>query len=125
MLDISKKYNATFLCCVLICCTCYGQFHLVLGCSLLVTWTTCSFCDSCTIQTAYVMQVPQNKVVTIKEALEISERKVATLTRSLHSSMKLKGEPNCADTIIAVKEHLMRRSCCRFLRQDMQVCPKL
>ncbi|KAM3395120.1 putative protein isoform X1 [Capsicum galapagoense] len=69
-----------------------------------------------------LQEVPQNKVVTIKEALEISERKVATLTRSLHSSMQLKGEPNCADAIIAVKEHLMRRSCCRFLRQDMQMC---
>lgn len=68
-----------------------------------------------------VMQVPHNKVSTIKEALEISERKVATLTGSLHSSLKLKGEPNCADTIISVKEQLMRRSCCRFLRQDLQV----
>lgn len=69
-----------------------------------------------------LQEVPQNKVATIKEALEISERKVANLTRSLHSSLKLKGEPNCADTIISVKEHLMRRSCCRFLRQDMQKC---
>lgn len=68
-----------------------------------------------------VMQVPHNKGTTIKEALKISERKVATLTRSLHSSLKLKGEPKCADTIISVKEHLMRRSCCRFLHQDMQV----
>ncbi|XP_015169008.1 uncharacterized protein [Solanum tuberosum] len=66
-------------------------------------------------------EVPHNKVATIKEALKISERKVATLTRSFHSSLKLKGEPNCADTIISVKEHLMRRSCCRFLRQDMQM----
>ncbi|MCD7470466.1 hypothetical protein HAX54_010368 [Datura stramonium] len=69
-----------------------------------------------------LQEVPQNKVATMKEALEISERKVANLTRSLHSSLKLKGEPNCADTIISVKEHLMRRSCCRFLRQDMQKC---
>lgn len=68
-----------------------------------------------------VMQVPHNKVATMKEALETSERKVATLTRYLHSSLKLKGEPNFADTIISVKEHLMRRACCRFLRQDMQV----
>ncbi|KAK4369273.1 hypothetical protein RND71_013065 [Anisodus tanguticus] len=67
-----------------------------------------------------VQEVPHNKVASIKEALEISERKVANLTRSLHSSLKLKGEPNCADTIISVKEHFMRRSCCRFLRQDMQ-----
>ncbi|XP_049370678.1 uncharacterized protein LOC125835606 isoform X2 [Solanum verrucosum] len=68
-----------------------------------------------------LQEVLHNKVATIKEALKISERKVATLTRSLHSSLKLKGEPNCADTIISVKEHLMRRSCCRFLRQDMQM----
>ncbi|XP_004243880.1 uncharacterized protein [Solanum lycopersicum] len=66
-------------------------------------------------------EVPHNKGTTIKEALKISERKVATLTRSLHSSLKLKGEPKCADTIISVKEHLMRRSCCRFLHQDMQM----
>ncbi|KAK4341783.1 hypothetical protein RND71_037599 [Anisodus tanguticus] len=69
-----------------------------------------------------VQEVLHNKVASIKEALEISERKIANLTRSLHSSLQLKGEPNCADTIISVEEHLMRRSCCRFLRQDMQMC---
>ncbi|XP_019249306.1 PREDICTED: uncharacterized protein LOC109228611 isoform X2 [Nicotiana attenuata] len=63
-----------------------------------------------------------NKVATIKEGLEVSERKVAKLARSLRSSFKLEGEPSCAATIISVKEHLMRRSCCRFLRQDMQMC---
>ncbi|XP_075079553.1 uncharacterized protein LOC107810186 isoform X1 [Nicotiana tabacum] len=63
-----------------------------------------------------------NKVATIKEGLEVSERKVAKLARSLRSSFKLEGEPSCATTIISVKEHLVRRSCCRFLRQDMQMC---
>ncbi|KAJ8568631.1 hypothetical protein K7X08_028164 [Anisodus acutangulus] len=80
------------------------------------------FSESSSAREKAVQEVPHNKVASIKEALEISERKVANLTRSLHSSLKLKGEPNCADTIISVKEHLMRRSCCRFLRQDMQMC---
>lgn len=73
------------------------------------------------IQMLYVMQERHNKVATIKEGLEVSERKVAKLARSLRSSFKLEGEPSCATTIISVKEHLVRRSCCRFLRQDMQV----
>nr|XP_016436824.1 PREDICTED: uncharacterized protein LOC107762943 isoform X1 [Nicotiana tabacum] len=69
-----------------------------------------------------LQEEPHNKVATIKEGLEVSERKVAKLARSLRSSFKLEGEPSCAATIISVKEHLMRRSCCRFLRQDMQMC---
>ncbi|CAN4110119.1 unnamed protein product [Withania somnifera] len=80
------------------------------------------FSESSSASEKALQEVPHNKVATIKEALEISERKVAKLTRSLHSSLKLKGEPNCADAIISVKEHLMRRSSCRFLRHDMQMC---
>lgn len=34
---------------------------------------------------------------------------------------EMKGEPGSAGTIVLVNEHLTRRTCCRFLRLDLQV----
>ncbi|CAA3028085.1 Hypothetical predicted protein [Olea europaea subsp. europaea] len=62
----------------------------------------------------------QNKLTTMRQALEASERKITNLNKTFHVSCKLKGEPSCGDTIALVNEHLMKRACGRFIRLYMQ-----
>ncbi|GKV41233.1 hypothetical protein SLEP1_g48799 [Rubroshorea leprosula] len=66
-------------------------------------------------------QADNDKVTTMKHEVEAFKRKIKNLTNSLHNYYKLKGEPNSADTIILLNEQLKKRTCCRFVCQDMQL----
>ncbi|KAK6286809.1 hypothetical protein POUND7_012988 [Theobroma cacao] len=62
-----------------------------------------------------------DKVTTMKHEAEALEKKIKNLTKSFHIYCKMKGEPSCSDTIDLVNDHLKKRTCCRFIRQDMQL----
>lgn len=66
-------------------------------------------------------QGSSDKVTTMKHEAEALEKKIKNLTKSFHIYCKMKGEPSCSDTIDLVNDHLKKRTCCRFIRQDMQV----
>lgn len=66
-------------------------------------------------------QVTDEKVTALKQDLEDSERRIRNLTKSFHMYFEMKGEPDSANTIVLVNKHLSRRTCCRFLRSDLQV----
>ena len=57
----------------------------------------------------------------MRQEIEASDRKIKNLTKSLQSSCKMKGKPSSTETILLVNDHLNRRTCCRFIRQDLQV----
>ncbi|GLT51131.1 hypothetical protein SLA2020_245610 [Shorea laevis] len=62
-----------------------------------------------------------DKVTAMKHEVEAFERKIKNLTNSFHNYCKLKGEPNSADIIILLNEQLKKRTCHRFVCQDMQL----
>lgn len=66
-------------------------------------------------------EVTCDKVAAIKQALEALDRKKAKFTKALQSSCKIKGELSCVDSVSLVNDHLMKKSCHRFIRQDMQM----
>ncbi|GAV68436.1 hypothetical protein CFOL_v3_11939 [Cephalotus follicularis] len=65
-------------------------------------------------------EVANDKVTTMRHEFEALERKIKNLTKSFHSYCKMKGEPNCADTIVLLKDHLKQRTCCRFICRYLQ-----
>ncbi|XP_022758886.1 uncharacterized protein LOC111305523 isoform X7 [Durio zibethinus] len=62
-----------------------------------------------------------DKVTTMKHEDEALEKKIKNLTKSFHVYCKIKGELSCSDTIELVNDHLKKRTCCRFIRQDIQL----
>ena len=58
----------------------------------------------------------------MKHEAEALEKKIKDLTKSFYLYCKIKGEPSCSDTIEFLNDHLKKRTCCRFIHQDMQVC---
>lgn len=58
----------------------------------------------------------------MKHEAEAQEKKIKNLTKSFYTYCKIKGEPSCSDTIELLNDHLKKRTCCRFIRHDMQVC---
>ena len=62
-----------------------------------------------------------DKVTALRQVLNSSERKITSLTKSLHASCEMKGEPNHANTILLVNDHLKKKACCRFILLDLQV----
>ncbi|KAF5960643.1 hypothetical protein HYC85_001852 [Camellia sinensis] len=66
------------------------------------------------------LMVVGDKVTALRLVLEASERKVISLTKSFHTSCKMKGEPSCGDTMLLVNDHLKKKACCRFIRLDLQ-----
>lgn len=68
-----------------------------------------------------LLQDAYDKVSAMRQEIEASDRKIKNLTKSLQSSCKMRGKPSCAETILLVTDHLNRRTCCRFIRQDLQV----
>ncbi|KAK9284775.1 hypothetical protein L1049_023952 [Liquidambar formosana] len=65
-------------------------------------------------------EVGCDKMATMRQEIEASERKIKHLTNSFHTLCKMKGELSCADTIELVNDHLKKRACCRFIRHDLQ-----
>ncbi|OMO75585.1 hypothetical protein CCACVL1_16128, partial [Corchorus capsularis] len=61
-----------------------------------------------------------DKVTTMKYEVESLEKKIKNLTKSFHIHCKLKGEPGSPETIELVNDHLKKKACCRYIRQDMQ-----
>nr|GMC48509.1 uncharacterized protein LOC109188339 isoform X1 [Ipomoea batatas] len=68
-----------------------------------------------------MQEVACNKVSTMMQALEVSDKKITNLNKYFHTHFKMKGELNCNDTIALVKDYLVKRKCCRFFRQEMQM----
>ncbi|KAL6999851.1 hypothetical protein U1Q18_001007 [Sarracenia purpurea var. burkii] len=62
-----------------------------------------------------------DKVTALRQVLDSLERKVMSLTKSFHTSCKMKGEPNYADTTSLVNDHLKKKACCRFIRLELQL----
>lgn len=68
-----------------------------------------------------LLQDACDKVSAMRQEIESSDRKIKNLTKSLQSSCKMKGKPNSTEIILLVNDHLNRQTCCRFIRQDLQV----
>ncbi|KAA8526644.1 hypothetical protein F0562_008153 [Nyssa sinensis] len=68
-----------------------------------------------------IKEVACDDVTAMRQVLEASDREIVNLTKSFHTSCKMKGEPSCADTVVLVNDHLKKRTCCRFLRLDLQL----
>lgn len=62
------------------------------------------------------------KVSTMKREVEALEKKIKNLTKSFHIYCKIKGEQSSSGTIELVNDHLKKRTCCRFICQDIQAC---
>ncbi|XP_057505992.1 uncharacterized protein LOC130789283 [Actinidia eriantha] len=62
-----------------------------------------------------------DKVTALRQVLNSSERKITSLTKSFHTSCKMKGEPNHVDTILLVNDHLKKKARCRFIRLELQL----
>lgn len=80
-----------------------------------------SHCQSNNIQGREEEEVPGKKVTALRQLRETLESKISSLTKSLHSSCKLKGISSHSDTVSAVNSYLKKRACCKFLRSDMQL----
>ncbi|KAL7185988.1 hypothetical protein ACSBR2_027858 [Camellia fascicularis] len=79
-----------------------------------------SHCQSINFNGTQEGEVVGDKVTALRLVLEASERKVISLTKSFHTSCKMKGEPSCGDTMLLVNDHLKKKACCRFIRLDLQ-----
>lgn len=77
--------------------------------------------NSAYIYVYMVCQVANDKVATLKQEAEASERKIKHLVESFHTRLEVKGELSSADTLVLVNDHLKKRTCCRFICQDLQV----
>ncbi|KAF8410894.1 hypothetical protein HHK36_003431 [Tetracentron sinense] len=62
-----------------------------------------------------------NKVYTMRQEFGGLDKKIKNLTRSFHTSCKMKGEPSSTETIESVYDHLKKGTCCRFIRQELQL----
>lgn len=68
-----------------------------------------------------VEQVASAKVAAMRQELEALDSQVKNFTKSFHAICKLEGEPSWDDTIRLVNDHLKKITCCRFIRQDLQL----
>lgn len=66
-------------------------------------------------------QVDCDRVTSMRQAIKDIHRRISNLTSSFHKSCKMKGEPNPADTIAFVNDHLMKRTRCQTIRKDLQL----
>ncbi|CAH9089459.1 unnamed protein product [Cuscuta europaea] len=63
----------------------------------------------------------RDKVSTLVQALEDSNMKITNLIRYFNTSLKMKDELNCNDTVALVKEYMVKRHHCRFFHEEMQM----
>ncbi|XVF31940.1 hypothetical protein REPUB_Repub17cG0038200 [Reevesia pubescens] len=77
--------------------------------------------NSCSVTFGDNLEGASDKVTTMKHEAEALKKKTKNLTKSFQIYCKIKGEPSCSDTIELVNDHLKKRTCCRFIRQDIQL----
>ncbi|PPD94659.1 hypothetical protein GOBAR_DD08308 [Gossypium barbadense] len=78
--------------------------------------------NSCSVTFLDNLEGAGGKVSTMKREVEALEKKIKNLTKSFHIYCKINGEQSSSGTIELVNDHLKKRTCCRFIRQDIQVC---
>ncbi|XWS36668.1 hypothetical protein CRYUN_Cryun20dG0105200 [Craigia yunnanensis] len=77
--------------------------------------------NSCSVRFEDNLEGASDKVATMKHEAEALEKKIKNLTKSFYIYCKIKGEPSWSDTIKLLDDHLKKRTCCRFICQDMQL----
>lgn len=69
----------------------------------------------------FIFQASCDIVNAMRQELNASDGEIKSLRKFFLSRIKLKGEPSCVDAISLVHDHLKTRTCCRLIRQDLQV----
>ncbi|KAK8694229.1 hypothetical protein V6N13_071785 [Hibiscus sabdariffa] len=77
--------------------------------------------NSCSVTFGNNLEGASCKVSTMKNEVEALENKIKNLTKSLHTCCKIKGEQSSSGTIELVNDHLKKRTCCRLIRQGIQL----
>ncbi|XVF21190.1 hypothetical protein REPUB_Repub12eG0069100 [Reevesia pubescens] len=77
--------------------------------------------NSCSVTFGDNLEGASDKVTTMKHEAEALEKKIKNLTKSFHIYCKINGEMSCSDTIALINDHLKKRTCCRFIRHDIQL----
>ncbi|KAA3474769.1 Cytochrome P450 [Gossypium australe] len=77
--------------------------------------------NSCSVIFLDNLEGAGGKVSIMKREVEALEKKIKNLTKSFHIYCKIKGEQSSSGTIELVNDHLKKRTCCRFIRQDIQM----
>lgn len=67
------------------------------------------------------LQVAHNPMTSMKQEIEILEKKIENMTKSLNRFCKMKGELDCVETIGLINNFMKKRMCSRFVRLDLQV----
>lgn len=67
------------------------------------------------------LQVSHNPMTSMRQEIEILEKKIENLIKSLNRFCKMKGELDCIETIGLINSFMKKRMCCRFVRLDLQV----
>ncbi|KAK8282964.1 hypothetical protein V6Z12_D08G061400 [Gossypium hirsutum] len=77
--------------------------------------------NTCSVRSGENLEGTNDKVRTMKHEADALEKKINNLTKSLCPHFKIKGELSCADTIDLLNDHLKKRTCWGYIRQDMQL----
>ncbi|XP_039010363.1 uncharacterized protein LOC120139098 [Hibiscus syriacus] len=77
--------------------------------------------NSCSVTFGNNLKGASGKVSTMKRELEALEKKIKNWTKSFQICCKIKGEQSSSGTIKLVNDHLKKRTCCRFIRQGIQL----
>ncbi|KAH1108401.1 hypothetical protein J1N35_012169 [Gossypium stocksii] len=77
--------------------------------------------NTCSVRSGENLEGTNDKVTTMKHEADALEKKINNLTKSLCPHFKIKGELSCADTIDLLNDHLKKRTCWGYIRQDMQL----
>ncbi|KAG8485348.1 hypothetical protein CXB51_021135 [Gossypium anomalum] len=77
--------------------------------------------NTCSVKSGENLEGTDDRVTTMKHEADALEKKINNLTKSLCPHFKIKGELSCADTIDLLNDHLKKRTCWGYIRQDMQL----
>ncbi|KAK8688683.1 hypothetical protein V6N13_087433 [Hibiscus sabdariffa] len=77
--------------------------------------------NSCSVTFGNKLKGASGKVSTMKHEAEALEKKIKNLTKYFHIYCKIKGEQSSSGTIELVNDYLKKRTCCRFIRQGIQL----
>ncbi|GMI66299.1 hypothetical protein HRI_000299200 [Hibiscus trionum] len=77
--------------------------------------------NSCSVTFGNNLKGASGKVSTMKHEVEALEKKIKNLTKSFHIYCEIKGEQSSSGTMELVNDHLKKRTCCRFVRQGIQL----
>ncbi|KAK2647823.1 hypothetical protein Ddye_015312 [Dipteronia dyeriana] len=75
--------------------------------------------DSSLVNVEGKHEVAIDKVTSMRQVVESLDRKIKNIVKS-HTYGKMKGEPSCAETILALNDHLKKKMLCRSICQDLQ-----